>query len=306
MKVSVVIPCFNQGRFLGEAIHSVRAQTMTDVEIIVVDDGSTDDTVSVANRGGARCLSQANQGQGAARNHGLRHAQGEYLVFLDADDRLLPHALETGLRHLEAHPDCALTAGRCLVFSEAGVRTNMYYLPAVTHDHYIELLTSNFIWMPASALFRTSVVRRMGGFKTTVTGAEDYDLYLRIAREHPIWCHEDFVAEYRQHDTNTSRRSSLMLRSTMKVMAAQRALIGDDPRARAAWRQGVRHWQQEYGDDTVRAIRKQIRAGDWRGTLPGLLALSRYYPAAFWRHGARKVTRVFRREKRETLEDVVG
>src|SRR5919107_192619 len=103
--VSVVIPCYNQAHFLSEAIESVLAQTYPYFEIIVVDDGSTDNTSEVAGRySGVRCIRQDNQGLSGARNSGLRHSKGEYLVFLDADDRLLPQALEVGLECLRAYP----------------------------------------------------------------------------------------------------------------------------------------------------------------------------------------------------------
>jgi glycosyltransferase involved in cell wall biosynthesis len=300
--VSVVIPCYNQAHFLVEAIESVRAQTVSDVEIIVVDDGSTDDTVAVARRSGVQCVTQRNQGQGTARNHGLSLARGEFIVFLDSDDRLRPQALETGLRLLREHPDCVLTAGRCVVFNEHGVRTDAQYRPVVTRDHYLHLLHSNFIWMPASAMFRTEIVRRVGGFRTDVTGAEDYDLYLRIVREHQVWCHDEFVAEYRQHSQSTSRRAALMLRSTLKVMAAQRRTVRGNAREEAALRNGIRYWQHEFGEDTVKDIRRRLRNGDWRSTLAPLLTLARYYPGAFWRHVGRKLTRVVRGESPEALE----
>jgi len=103
--VSVVIPCYNQAHFLGEAIESVLAQSYPNFEIIVVDDGSTDDTSEVARRyPGVRLVRQENKGLSGARNAGLAHSEEEYVVFLDADDRLLPDALETVLEHLEAHP----------------------------------------------------------------------------------------------------------------------------------------------------------------------------------------------------------
>ena len=93
--VSVVIPCYNQAHFLGEAIESVFKQTYKHFEIVVVDDGSTDNTSEVARRySGIRCIEQVNQGLSAARNTGIRESKGEYLVFLDADDRLYPIALE--------------------------------------------------------------------------------------------------------------------------------------------------------------------------------------------------------------------
>src|SRR6266496_4166301 len=93
--VSVVIPCYNHAHFLSEAIESVMAQTWQQFEVIVVDDGSVDNTREVALRySGVRYIRQTNQGLSASRNTGLRHSNGNFLVFLDADDRLRPAALE--------------------------------------------------------------------------------------------------------------------------------------------------------------------------------------------------------------------
>src|SRR6266480_1367400 len=111
--VSVVIPCYNQAHFLGEAIESVMAQTYPHFEVVVVDDGSTDNIAAVVARyPGVRCFQQGNQGLSAARNTGLRHSIGECLVFLDADDRLMPRAIEVGLASLRDHPECAFVYGR--------------------------------------------------------------------------------------------------------------------------------------------------------------------------------------------------
>ena len=88
--VSVVIACYNQGRFLGEAIESALRQTYAPIEVIVADDGSTDRTAEVAAAYPVRCLRQRNQGAPAARNHGFRESHGRFVLFLDADDRLLP------------------------------------------------------------------------------------------------------------------------------------------------------------------------------------------------------------------------
>src|SRR5918997_500688 len=106
--VSVVIPCYNQAHFLGEAIESVLSQTYPHFEVVVVDDGSTDNTQEVAARyPGVRYIRQENQGLAGARNAGIRRSNGSFLVFLDADDRLLPRALEAGLKALKEHPECA-------------------------------------------------------------------------------------------------------------------------------------------------------------------------------------------------------
>src|SRR5215217_1494790 len=96
--ISVIIPCYNQAKYLGEAIESVLGQTYRNFEIIVVDDGSTDDTVEVAGSyGEVECVEQENRGLAEARNAGVRASKGEYLVFLDADDRLLARAFEAGV-----------------------------------------------------------------------------------------------------------------------------------------------------------------------------------------------------------------
>src|SRR5215207_9860716 len=111
--VSVVIPCYNQAHFLGEAIESVLDQSYPNFEIIVVDDGSPDDTSEVAGRyPEVRLVRQENRGLAGARNAGLSYSEGEYVVFLDADDRLLPEALEAGLKCLKAHSECAFASGR--------------------------------------------------------------------------------------------------------------------------------------------------------------------------------------------------
>jgi glycosyltransferase involved in cell wall biosynthesis len=300
--VSVIIPCYNQAEFLGNAVESVMAQTCAGFDVIVVDDGSTDRSADVARRySGVRCLSQTNQGAGAARNTGLKHVLGEFVVFLDADDRLLPHAFEAGLRCFAAHPECALVAGRCVKISRDGARQPTRHNPVVERDHYLRLLTDNYIWTPATVMLRSAVIRGIGGFKTQVWGAEDYDLHLRIARNHQIWCHDQVVAEYRQHETNISRRSMLMMRSTITVMRGQRAFVRGDLRARRAWREGVRHWQDIYGEPAINVARGHFRAREWRATMADLARLFRYYPTGVVRHSCRKLSRIALGHKPETL-----
>src|SRR5215510_9955550 len=110
--VSVIIPCYNQARYLGEAITSVLDQTYRPLEIVVVYDGSQDDTRKVAESfREVRYLYQGNQGTAAARNRGYRESRGAFLLFLDADDRLLPTALEAAVRPLEENSSYGLTYG---------------------------------------------------------------------------------------------------------------------------------------------------------------------------------------------------
>ena len=130
-KVSVIIPAYNAARYLPEAIDSVLTQTYQDCEIILVDDGSTDDTAEVVSRYGTRVtyVQQSNQGVGAARNTGIDLARGDYLVFQDADDVLLPGKLEVQASFLDQHPDvdavfsdiCPVLARFCRAGTASGV-----------------------------------------------------------------------------------------------------------------------------------------------------------------------------------------
>src|SRR5215203_414283 len=147
--VSVVIPCYNQAHFLGEAIESILDQSHPNFEIIVVDDGSPDDTSEVATRyPKVRLVRQENQGLSAARNSGLARSEGEYVVFLDADDRLLPGALEEGLECFEAHPECAFVSGRYRLIAGDGSFLRQTHQPILSEDRYAALLRRSYIGQP--------------------------------------------------------------------------------------------------------------------------------------------------------------
>src|ERR671933_2460451 len=204
--VSVIIPCYKQAHFLAEAIESVLEQTYPHFEIVVVDDGSTDNTSEVASgyypSEKVRLLRQENKGLSAARNAGLAESRGEYVVFLDADDRLLAEALEVGIRELEAHPECAFVSGHIRRIAADG--SPLSTPPQALHnahvegDHYLGLLHYNSVWIPGSVMYRRSVFDPVGGFDPSVNGAADYDLYLRIARDYPVHHHGEAVLDYRR------------------------------------------------------------------------------------------------------------
>jgi glycosyltransferase involved in cell wall biosynthesis len=173
--VSVIIPCYNGAAYLEEAIESALAQSYQAVEIIVVDDGSTDGSSAIAQKLPVRYVWQENRGLTASRNLGIRESRGSYVVFLDADDRLKPEAIETGLRFLAQHPQCAMTVGDHLFVSEDGSHLADSRKKCILKSHYEALLKSNFIEMISSVLFRRSVLEEVGGFDTRLQVAEDYD-----------------------------------------------------------------------------------------------------------------------------------
>ena len=184
--VSVVIPCHNSARYLSESVDSVLTQTYPAIEIVVVDDGSTDDTSAVARTLPVEYVYQQNRGVSAARNNGIRHSHGKYIVFLDYDDRLLPRAVEIGVRLLEEHPECAMAVGEHRYIAADGTPLGSSHKHATGRDHYEMLLEHNFVETPCYALHRRSSLTATGLFDETLHGGEDHELYLRIARQGPL------------------------------------------------------------------------------------------------------------------------
>ncbi|MGY1688894.1 glycosyltransferase [Geodermatophilus sp. SYSU D01105] len=282
--VSVVIPCYNQAHFLPDAIESVLAQTHPHHEIVVVDDGSTDNTQEIVRRyPGTRCVRQGNAGLAEARNTGIRHSTGDYLVFLDADDRLLPDALRVGIEALRAHPESALVSGHYRHVGVEGEPLPTPDLPCAAGDHYVALLRTNYMGMPATALYRREVFEHVTGFDPSVDACADYDLNLRITRRFPVHCHEHVVAEYRRHGSNMSRRLPAMLAAAVSTARRQRRHVAGDRDRVAAYEAGMRFWQDYYGTPLAREVSAQFLSGRWGRALPMIVALARHDPRALGR-----------------------
>jgi glycosyltransferase involved in cell wall biosynthesis len=287
--VSLVIPCYNQAGYLREAIESARASGVS-TQIVVVDDGSDDDTSEIARRaGGVTCVRQDNRGLAAARNRGLQEATGTLVIFLDADDRLLPGGIAAGVAALAERPHCVMAYGRAVMMARDGAFLPTAEPPVVPSEHYRAFLRTNPIWMPAMAIFRRDWVVRAGGFAAGFDGAADYDLYLRTARDRPIHDHGRLVAAYRQHPDSMSRNAERMLRETLAVMNRNRPDHGVE--LLDAWRDGYRGWQDFYGTHLVEEIRRQLRQGGHSVATRKALTLARLAPTILRRELARK-TRV--------------
>jgi glycosyltransferase involved in cell wall biosynthesis len=277
--VTVVIPCYNQAHFLGEAIESVLKQTYPHYEIVVVDDGSSDNTSEVASSyEGVRLIRQENRGLSEARNTGIKHSEGDYLVFLDADDRLLPEALAAGIECFDSRPECAFVFGRYRFMAVDGRPLNAPTLPSDQDDHYVRLLRGPYIGMPAVGMYRRFAFATVGVFDPSVNPAADYDLYLRITRRYPAHLHDTLVAEYRQHGANMTGDPAKMLKSVIETLRRQKAYAKKDERHREAYKTGVRAWHRWYGVPLAAEVRRQVRDGQWRRAAAGAWALLRYYP----------------------------
>ncbi len=291
--ISVIIPCFNHAHYLREAMESVGAPAH-DTEIIVIDDGSEDDTSAVAEAWASRSpipvrtVRQSNQGLAAARNRGLRESRGRFLVFLDADDRLAPGAVDVAASAIDEHPECFFVFGRCRMMSARGALLPTPGQPRITHDHYRELLRRNFIWMPAMVMFRREAVELAGGFDTRVNASADYALYLHIARHHPVCDHGHVVAHYRRQAGSMRGDAARMLRETLAVLRSQRPFLEADPPSQEAYRDGWRSWQEFYGTHLVNEIREHVAGGEWWAAVRKTITLGHYHPRGLAHHAIRK------------------
>lgn len=289
--ISVIIPCFNHAAFLADAIESVRRQRWPSIETIVVDDGSTDESAAIAARfADVRVVSQPNRGLSAARNAGLHASHGDVLIFLDADDVLLPGAIEAAARALESHPEASMTFGR-LELMDADGRPLDYPLPRVTSNFYEEFLKRNYIRTPAMAAFPRATFDAVGAFDPACSPSADYDLYLRIARQYPITAHDTLVARYRQHPKSMSRNPRLMLPATLEVLKRQRETVRRMPHLLPAYRFGLRRCRELYGEQLVEKFRAALRAPQGGAEAAGCaLDLIRFYPTGVAKHVVRKMS----------------
>lgn len=252
--VAVVIPTHNQRRFLADAIESVQAQTHPAAEIVVVDDGSEESVDDIiAGFPGVILHRQANQGASASRNVGFALTHSPYVVFLDGDDRLLPDALKWGLESLLAHPGAPFTSGRARLIGPDGMVLSDDWLPQPrrTEDLYAEMLRRPYICPPGTVLFSRAAFDAFGGWRQgpDMWGVEDWEIYLRMAREAAPAYHPGFVGEYRAHPGQISRNAARMALNCRKLLAEHAAKdSGDHERLRAChagdrWVRGHFGWQ---------------------------------------------------------------
>jgi glycosyltransferase involved in cell wall biosynthesis len=294
-RVAVVITTYNHGHFLGDAIESVLAQGEPAAQIIVVDDGSTDDPASVVSRyASVHLIRQANQGLASARNTGLHAVASDKVIFLDADDRLLPRAVAAGLGGFERTPNAGLVYGGHRRIDQSGRALGPDRYQPISQEPYRDLLRGNPIGMHATVLYDTRKLKEAGGFDGTLPRCEDYDLYLRMSRVHPILSHPETIAEYRWHGSNMSGNERDMLRWVLHVHARQQpnAL----PRSATAedWHAGRQVWREYYAGEILKRISRTrpSTAGTARAIADALTASPRL--TVKWMLGAtrRRIMRV--------------
>lgn len=247
--VAVVIPCYRQRNFLARAIESALDQSLPPTEIIVVDDGNEEDLSDFARSYPAiTLLRQANKGLAGARNAGLRAARSDKVIFLDADDRFCPNAIQAGLGCFEANPGAAFAYGAYV--EERGQVWRELFMPAKGR---LDMLRFNCVAMIGAAIFERTPLLEIGGFDETLAMCEDWDVYLRLSRSHPFAAHPNVVAHYVLHDANMSN-DVRELKRWMGVVRAKERDRGLDEQELQAWRQGASALRAIYPEPTLRGF----------------------------------------------------
>lgn len=222
MSISVVIPAYNSSKFIAQTLQSVLGQTFPATEILVIDDGSTDDTATIAERFGppVRVIRRPNARQAASRNFGVAEATGEWVAFVDADDIWEPNKLERQMGELEVHPDADVCYTARTEMLQIGHEARLgKRLPAPTPQELRECLLEKTGFLPSTVMIRRSVFLKMKGFDTRFTIVEDWDFWLRLlhAGVKFVGCEEALV-RYRIHPASVSHRAMVMLEEQVVIL----------------------------------------------------------------------------------------
>ena len=249
--VSVVIPTWNRAHYLETALASALAQTLREREILVVDDGSTDDTPRVldSHAGAIRVVRQEHLGVAAARNRGIAEARGEWVAFLDSDDAWEPEALERMIAAARAHPEAGLVTLRAQAMSADGTLLGRTY---GKHSSGPWFTTESLLTGDGGGVLTPMVERslylELGGFDESLRSAEDVDMWLRLSLRTRMYTSGEPLLRVRAHPDNLSRDRSLNARMMLVVLEK---LEREHP-----------EWVRDHGRAYRRALGKEhLRAG---------------------------------------------
>lgn len=297
--ISIVIPCYNRQDFIGEALESALHQAHADLEVVVVDDGSTDASAAVVETfHHVTLIRQENAGVSVARNNGLKVSRGELVVFLDSDDRLAADALSAVAPLFAQDRALAMAFGGNRIIDRSGALIGANLQPMRYFDYWdvLEGMTPS----PSQCMFRRSALELAGAFNPSIALSEDWDLYLRLARIGKILCHGQVVADYRTHPGQT-RAPARALRSALDILDAQ-AGTAVSPWEAARFRAARKHRKAYYGQFLMIELIRNLLERDPEKCLLSMRAIALALPysvsGAFlylWRRQAKRASRTLSR-----------
>ena len=261
--VSVVVPTYDRGGVLGRAIASVLSQTVEDLELLVIDGGSTDGTRSVVEGFEDDRLRyvrfEENEGPNVARNHGIDRSRGEYVAFLDSDDAFTETYLERSLGALAGAPRSVVGSYGSRVWYRGGVEWNLTVADTdVSHD---DLRRKNVVGGFSNVVFRSRTLQRVGGADTALRYCDDYDLFLRATEpDRRLRAARDAVVDYHIHDSGAPRLSDQLERRVTghrQFLERHRDRLGPAGVANQQYQIGMAHVR----DGDVRAARRYFGRG---------------------------------------------
>lgn len=274
--VSVIIPTYNHAEFVLRTLESVFAQAFSDYEVIVVNDGSPDNTAEVlaplVQAGRIIYIEQPNAGQAAARNRGLAIAKGDYIAFLDDDDLWPASKLQWQTGMLERNIELIAVGGGVELVDSTG--KSIGTVPAKFEEiTWARLFSGSPFWSPGQTLIRTQSLRRIGGLNQRIWGADDFDLWFRLAAIGRVVAYADLSLYYRIHEGNASKNALRMFRNTLGVL--EKYLSEQPPELREpSSRNAFRFLYAYAGKQLLRGVRSDLRKRRFLAVLSGLKEFS--------------------------------
>jgi hypothetical protein len=187
-------------------------------------------------------------------------SHGDSLVFLDADDRLLPNALEAGVNCLKERPTCSFVSGHWELVSRELESLPSPPVICFTENNYRAFLNYNYIGTTGQVMFRRSLFETEPGFDSSVPGCDDAELYMRIAKDHSVYCHDQTVVQHRVHGSNTSGNRAMMLRSMHKIYDRHLELVKGNPELESLCRQGIAYCRKFLAKELKKQRRDRIES----------------------------------------------
>lgn len=278
--VSVVIPAFNGAKYLGETIESILAQTYRPIEILVVDDGSTDATAEVAQRFGepVRYIRQQNAGTAAARNRAIAESRGEFIALLDQDDLWVPHKLERQIPRFSEDPRIGLVFAGIEFFDTKSGKITATYFPG--DELGLCDLLAHVVLPVQTILFRRTALEKIGPFDTTLGGTDDWDIGIRMAAEYRMVGVNEILGRVRLHDTQQGRNTDRMFHNAMRVLDKHASIRPGSRECAAAIRKGRDELREhQYGCIKGRAFEAWSAGRYFAAAIQSVRAFLQYPPA---------------------------